>query len=293
MPLVILGVVNTPGTLGGLTAATIVLVAHTRRLRYLLAVPVALALIMLENYIRRGDPFTHGYEGDQGAITALPFSGQKRFSYPILFGLMSLLFSFGKGLVFFVPAVFLALPSDRERPVDSENDLRWVYRVWIGVVIGLLLLYSHWWAWYGGWFWGPRFLLFACFPAALVIARRTSAADQLSTMANVLTLVALALASWVALNGLVYQQNGLGRYAANNAALEFVVWYVPECSVLWWPYSNPEAEPLLWKNPVPLCATVIGFLYLAAPVIATLLRRLPSHIAQGRQLLTSGPRIRV
>jgi hypothetical protein len=293
MPLAVAGVVNTPGTAGGLGLATLVLVARTRRLRYLLAVPAAVGGVLLENYLRRGDPFFTGYDGEHGSPTALPFSGQPEFSYPAAFGLLSLLFSFGKGLVFFVPAVFLPMPAAPGRPPEAEEDLRWLHRVWIGVVVGLLLVYSRWWAWYGGWFWGPRFLLFACFPAALVIARRTADADRFSTAANLLMLAGIALASWVALSGVVYQQKGLDRYAANNHALEFAVWYVPECSVLWWPYSDPEPRPLLWQDPVPLFATVIGFAYLAGPVLATLARRLPGQLAKFRHAIRSGPRLRI
>jgi hypothetical protein len=283
--------VNVPGSIGGLAVAMLVLVARTRRLRYLLAVPVAGALVLLENYIRRGDPFFTGYEGEHGYPNALPFSGQKEFSYPLIFGVMSLLISFGKGLIFFVPAAFLPLPGDNERPPERESDLRWLYWTWIGVLVGLVLVYARWWAWYGGWFWGPRFLLFACFPAALVIARRTLSPDRHSTGANLLMLAVLALGSWVALNGVVYQQIGLEPFNENNSALEFVVWYVPECSVLWWPYAS--ARQLLWEEPFYLVATSIGFLYLAAPVLATVVRRLPRHVAAGRQLLRAGPRIRI
>ena len=107
VPVAVVGVVNVPGSIGGLAAAMLVLVARTRRLRYLFAVPIAGGLVLLENYIRRGDPFFTGYDGEHGFQNALPFSGQTEFSYPFLFGVMSLVISFGKGLVFFVPAVFL------------------------------------------------------------------------------------------------------------------------------------------------------------------------------------------
>ena len=122
-------------------------------------------------------------------------------------------------------------------------------------------------------------------------ARRTVHADRFSTGANALMLAALALGSWVALNGVVYQQIGLEPFNANNSALEFVVWYVPECSVLWWPFASPRE--LMWKEPLYLFSVVVGFLYLAAPVIATLGKRVPGQLAAGWRLLRSGPRLRI
>ena len=291
VPLAVLGAVNVPGSIGGLAVGSLVLIARTGRLRYLLAVPIAAGLVLLENYIRRGDPFSTGYDGEHGSPNALPFSGQKEFSYPFVFGVMSLLLSFGKGLIFFVPALFLPFPDDPIHSREAEADARWVYRIWIGVVLGLLLVYARWWAWYGGWFWGPRFFLFACFPAALVLARRTTSPERFTTAANLLTLIALALASWVGINGVIYQQLELHTYGESNFALEFVIWYVPECSALWWPYARPKhfkAEDWWY-----LCAGLLGFVYLAAPVVVTLLRRLPGHVASGWALLRGGARLRI
>ncbi len=37
----------------------------------------------------------------------MPYSGLPGFSYPLVFGLLSILFSFGKGLVFFAPGLLL------------------------------------------------------------------------------------------------------------------------------------------------------------------------------------------
>src|SRR2546430_10361340 len=35
---------------------------------------------------------------------------------------------------------------------------------------GIVLVYGTWWAWYGGFTWGPRFLIFASLPASLLLA---------------------------------------------------------------------------------------------------------------------------
>lgn len=288
VPLAVLGVVNTPGMIGGLTLGVVALVARYRRLRHLLAVPVAAGLYLLENYLRRDDPFFTGYDGEHGAVTFLPYSGRPEFGHPLFFGVLALLFSFGKGLIYFVPALFLPPPRDPERPADAEADLRWLFGIWVAILIGLLLVYSRWWAWYGGWFWGPRFLLLACFPAALAVARRTTPASaaRLGTPANLLTLAALALACWAAVGGVVFQQRGLERYAIDGFVWEFIVWYVPECSALWWPFT--ERQPLTPADVLRLSCGAVAFAYLAAPVLAELWRRVPGWLAAAR----GGPRIR-
>src|SRR4029078_4990998 len=40
----------------------------------------------------------------------------------------------------------------------------------VAFLAGLILVYARWWAWYGGWGWGPRFLLYAGVPSALGLA---------------------------------------------------------------------------------------------------------------------------
>lgn len=291
LPLAVVGAVNTPGTVVGLGVATLVLFARTRRLRHLIAAPLAAGLVLLENYVRRGDPFFTGYDGERGWPNPLPYAGRPEFSYPLFFGVLSLLFSFGKGLVYFCPALFVPNPpADPDRDAAREAELRWVYRVWVGYVVGLLLLYGRWWAWYGGWFWGPRFLLLACFPAALVLARRLEAAGRLGTGANLLTLAALALACWAGVNGVVYDQSGVIHYLAEGYTLEFVVWYVPECSALWWPWVFPKE--LASDDLVRLAGGLAAFAYLSAPLLAVLWRRLPGHLADLWAAVRSGPRIR-
>jgi hypothetical protein len=39
----------------------------------------------------------------------MPYTGRPGFSYPFLFGVLGILFSFGRGLAFFAPALWLLL----------------------------------------------------------------------------------------------------------------------------------------------------------------------------------------
>ncbi|MCX5985702.1 MAG: hypothetical protein NTX54_04190 [Chloroflexi bacterium] len=98
----------------------------------------------LLNWFRFGNPFEFGY-GDE------PSTG---FTTPLFDGIGYLLWSSGKGLVWFtLPAVvggFLQVWLVRRRPIVALVALS---------VFGTQLWYfSRWWAWHGDWSWGPRYL---------------------------------------------------------------------------------------------------------------------------------------
>lgn len=110
-----------------------------------LVAPILLAGIvtLVYNYFRFGDLLDAGY---------LPI---ERFSGRLDQGLSGLLLSPGRGLIFYVPVLWLLLPAF---PVFWH---RWRIEA---AVIALLavsqtLLYARWHVWFGGWCWGPRFLV--------------------------------------------------------------------------------------------------------------------------------------
>lgn len=282
------GTANVPASAVGLVLACAVLCWHRRRVRYLLLPACAAALVLLENSVRRGSAFAGGYAGEAGFRTVLPYSGLPDFSYPLFFGVLAILFSFGKGLVWFAPGLFASYPEADDEPRDA--DARLVYRLWVAVVVGLVLVYARWWSWYGGAVWGPRFFLFAALPAALVLARRTARASTFSTGANGLVLVAVALACWGGANGLVFQGDGSGRYFANNFEHEHLTWFVPECSVLWQPFVEPVE--LKWADRVRLAAFAVGFAYLAWPVARVLAARGRAALPGAWRPARAGPRWR-
>lgn len=281
------GTANVPATAVGLVLASCVLCWHRRRLRYLALPAAAAALVLAENAIRRGDPLAGGYAGDVGNQTVLPYSGRPGFSYPLFFGLLSVLLSFGKGLVFFTPGLFVPYPESE----TADDRARLVYRVWGAVVVGLVLVYARWWAWYGGAVWGPRFFLFASLPAALVLARYTARAAEFSTRANVFVLLAVALACWGGFSGMVFAERAAEPLWANDFALEYLNWYVPEFSVLWLPLV--VSQPVEGPNRLRLAAFALGSAYLAWPVVRVLAVRLRHGTAAAWRDLRSGPRWRV
>ena len=70
---------------------------------------------MIEAWIRRGSPFDLGYYDDGiGNPGFMPYTGRPGFSFPLLFGILGLLFSFGCGILFFAPGLWLSF-FERER----------------------------------------------------------------------------------------------------------------------------------------------------------------------------------
>jgi hypothetical protein len=212
-----------------------------------------------------------GYEDNHGSATLLPYSGQPGFSFPLVFGVLSIVLSFGKGLVFFAPGLLLPLPAGSLGP-----EARAARRMWLAFLLGLVLVYARWWAWYGGNFWGPRFFLFASVPAALALAVRLSAARRLTLAANCATLACLALSCWVGAEGLAWDQLNMGECFANDYALEYLAWYVPEYSALWRPFAAPPAFSV--TRTMAVCVFAAGFLYLATPLVGMCARQLAARI---------------
>jgi hypothetical protein len=256
---VVLGVVNTPASLVGLGLVVLKHIFQKQRVRYLLVFIAAVVLILAESWIRRGSPFNSGY-------------GNQAFSTPFWLGLISILFSFGKGLIFFAPALLLPVKNSIWK-LQGENNkqLFQAYQLWMCFLVGLILVYSSWWAWYGGWFWGPRFFLFASIPASFVLAVRLRSTSN-SLLGNLLTLLFLAFSLWIGINGAIYDQFGLSNICvAHNYALEYLCHYNPLYSVLWHPIVAPK--PLLHNDKLYISLSLALFVYLAAPLLFTIAKQ--------------------
>ncbi|MGH9461499.1 MAG: hypothetical protein ACRD1X_09805 [Vicinamibacteria bacterium] len=276
---VVVGAANTPASMIGLGAMGLSETVSTRRFRFLL-VPIVGALVcLMESWIRRGSPWISGYEGNAGAETILTYSGEPGFSYPLVFGLLSLLFSFGKGLVFFAPGLllfFMGTMSSLAKPLGRT------YRLWLWFLAGLVVVYAPWWAWYGGWTWGPRYLFFASIPAAFALAVSLEGARSFGR--NLLILGILAGSFWVGMSGAVFGLGGLEDCRA--ADYEFLCWYVPEFSPLWRPFVVDL--PLGGKEVLLLSYGIVVFAYLAAPVVGKLREAASEGLGKAGVYLRSG-----
>lgn len=259
----VLGVVNTPAMVIGLAMVGVTASLQNNRFRHCVPVVAAMLLIMAEAWIRRGSPLTSGYDDDHGFATRLPYSGRPGFSYPFFFGLISILFSFGKGILLFAPGLLLGVSGTE----TASDRLARVHRLWLWVVVGLVLVYSKWWSWYGGWYWGPRFFLFASLPAALAVAARLHTQRHASLLSNTATLAVLGLSVWVAASGAVFGNESLPETCTDNDyALEALCWYVPEFSPLFRPFV--VRMPLSTAQLVTLGYAALLFIHLSASLWA-------------------------
>jgi hypothetical protein len=272
--IVALGVANTPATIAGLGLMMLKQMLDNKRLRYILVIVLAGIFIVIESYVRRGSFFGSGYENDHGVPTVMPYSGLPGFSYPFLFGLLSILFSFGKGLLFFAPGVLL--PIRKTLVNTQQRQLYQVYTLWLFFLIGLILVYSRWWAWQGGIFWGPRFFLMASLPASLALAVRLHYKNESSLAVNLFTFVVLCLSTWVGINGAVYQWGtGITLPALctqHNYSLEMLCYYTPEFSTLWLPFV--KYIPLASGQKLFLAFSLLVFAYLTTPLVLKLFQQL-------------------
>lgn len=250
-----LGVANTPVLLVPAVAAAMALNRHLPAM--VAGVALAAAIYVAENLVKFGSLTGSGYfsAADVGFKTVLPYSGKPGFAYPLFFGVLSILFSFGKGLVFFIPALLLYLRRDTYALLGFAGARR--LALWAACA-ALVLVYAGWWSWYGGNFWGPRFFLILAMPAAIALAVHVGACSG-GGRAAVLSVLLIASA-WVGIDGVVFGQQGMDVCMTNNYQLEFLCWYVPEFSALWRPFvlsapakvlgeilSGPRAPYAAWQ----------------------------------------------
>src|SRR5262249_28280799 len=127
------------------------------------------------------------------------------------------------------------LVSTRRADSRADEVVTRIQGLWVAFLVGLVLVYAKWWAWYGGLFWGPRFFLFAAFPASLALAVALRDAKQVSWPRGVFLLAVLTLSAWVAFDGGAYRI-AAAKICREDLNYESLCWYVPEYSALWQPF---------------------------------------------------------
>ena len=268
----VVSVVNTPGALLGLVLCNGLWALRTRRC-FQAAWPILLSmlLIALEFWWRRGSPTRSGYEGDRGIPTLMPYSGRPGFSYPLLLGILSLLFSFGKGIVFFAPGLILYHVTT---PSKQEPVMSMLGRLGMAFSWGMLLAHAPWWAWNGALCWGPRFLLVACMPASFALAQHICNLER-RHIVTLVTASAVIWSVWVSVNGTVFREAETALCAANNFNLETLCWYVPEFSPLIYPFI--KTKPLSSWDMAGILLGVSIAIVLIVPMLVSRVREYAVH----------------
>ena len=225
-----LSVWNTPGSALGGGLMLLFFAIRSRRWRYAAAIGIMALGLFAENYLKFGNFLVpDAYLGMEGFHNYLPYSGGPGFSYPLFFGLLSVFFSFGKGLIFFMPGLFAFFWPGWSAQSEKDREVLWAGWIYLA---GLLLVFSRWWSWYGGWFWGPRFFLFGSLLAVWGLAALLRS-RRLGPGWNFFLLISLAISLWAGCQGVMWGQDFLEDCYVRDPKLEFICNYVPEYSVLW------------------------------------------------------------
>ncbi|TMD89224.1 MAG: hypothetical protein E6I73_11050 [Chloroflexi bacterium] len=255
-----LGAANVPATIFGVAIAMGLWAWRMKRVRAAAPIVLGAGLWLLENAVRRKSAFSTGYEGDHGFQTLLPYSGLTGFSYPTFFGVLSLLVSFGKGVLFFASGLLLWF----SRGLQALRSVSETLVLWLLYLASLILVYGSWWAWYGGFTWGPRFLVFASLPASLLLAAQIRRPPR-RLVALTVVMAAVVLSVWVGIDGQVFGRFGQDVCSANHYSQESLCWYVPEFSVLWTPFVFKATVP--WWGFILIAYDLGVAIYVAMPLL--------------------------
>lgn len=149
-------------------------------LAYALALVPWIALLLLWNQLRFGSPFNVGLH-------------LQTFGEPPWIGFPGLLLSPGKGIIWYVPLVFL-LPWAVPRLYGRLPALTWLFGA---LVLAALVFYSNVLYWHGDPAWGPRYLYpilpYLALPLGEVFATWRREASALRVAAILLVVLSLAI----------------------------------------------------------------------------------------------------
>ena len=227
---------NSPPHVAGIGAIGLILVLKKKSFLVVCAAAVAAILVIGEATLANGEFSASKYGLEGGAPNVLPWENIVGFGYPILFGVIGILFSLGRGLVFFIPGLWFVGDQPQKRNFDPT-------RVLVLHTLILIPIYGTWWSWYGGVGFGPRFFIVGAFAGAGLLA--INAGNIPSVKRKCWISVALLLSTYVSLVGALIHisNNTFNRCVDDNFYYEPICWYVAEYS----PLLSP-----LWDNFEPI-----------------------------------------
>ena len=252
--LVAIGVANIPVQILAAFVAGAYLWWRRREAWLLLAAVAAFVFQVGDVWWTTGGLGVQKYPEEWWESPLLPWGRVVGFGYPFLFGLVGILVSLGRGIVWFQPGLFVHTPAN---PADAGDTVR-TWRVLMTVmIVAMIPVYARWWAWYGGFTFGPRFFLLGVVPAAVALCERLANAQRSGqwVVGAVLTL----LSGWVAIVAVLYFATPRADFLCRTEDFR----YEPLC---WW---VGEYSPLLaptWDRATLTPAGVVFALVAAAAV---------------------------
>lgn len=231
----------------------------------------ASGMVALVVLLAGGTAAVGGYDAARyGSVFATGYGPNEGFHHDVVQGLLGFAVSPGKSIVLFDLPVVLA-------PVGAVLAWRPGRRADVALLVAVCalyaLLYSAWWAWEGGWAWGPRFLL----PVVpLLMALAAPALERLPPPASVALVVAGA---FVPVAGALYDPiSSIGEVIGSK---------LPEAQYPWsWQHSyllvqighvlrgdKPDSLYLAHHALRPAWAILLGVVALGAAAVSALPRR--------------------
>ena len=224
--------------------AAVILWWRRRNSALLVSCALAAVWMVVDASITNGHLSLSKYGTDPGDATTfqlLPWGHVTGFGYPFLFGLVGILFSLGRGLLWYQPGFFRRAPH----PDDAVAQWRWCLTV---IVVAMIPMYAKWWAWYGGVSFGPRFFLLGVVPAAAALCTQLQAGQALRTW-----LVTVMLTLWTAWVGIVGAVFYITPRTDHFCRLEDFR-YVPLC---WYSGEYSSLLSPTWDRDVSLAASQV------------------------------------
>ena len=255
--LAILAVANIPAQLPGFVVMCAAIAIRKRRFRSMWPAIVLLAAVIVEASLANGHlSFSKYTQSSSATSPLLPWGKVVDFGHPLIFGVVAILFSLGRGLVFYSPTLAFAFV----RATDSAGE--WALSLAI-FTVALIPIYAKWWAWYGGITFGPRFFLVGCIPGAFAVSevlRSPQGQSRARLMAAALT---VGLSAWVAITGALWflTSRAISFCMVENYRYEPLCWYSAEYSSLMAP---------LWDHGVVRPGQVVFACFVVIQILAVM-----------------------
>lgn len=198
--------------------------------------------------------------------------GGEAFSTPFWIGLHGLLFSSGKGLVWYAPAAAAGLVL---MPWLMRAEPR-VGFLAAGTTVTILLMIACWWTWHGGWSWGPRLVVplmpVLVLPLAWVFDRWHEIRVGFQWLLISIVSLSLAVQLWAATTDPVGDRAAIWPLIGGNENESIYVPQIGPWSVrsesgpdlLWWRLwrTEPNTRPVWFTIVTGLVAASGGFTWL-------------------------------